>query len=51
MPKVGEKHYAYTAAGRAAAKRESERTGKPITNKKKTTTTPKKRQTKSSTRY
>ena len=48
MPKVGDKHYAYTAAGRAAAKREAERTGKPVMNtwKKKTATTPKKRQTK-----
>ena len=46
MPTVGGKHYAYTAAGRAAAKRESKRIGKPITNNKKTTTTPKKRQTK-----
>lgn len=35
MPKVGEKHYAYTAAGRAAAKRESKRTGEPIADKKK----------------
>jgi hypothetical protein len=49
MPKVGEKDYAYTKAGRAAAKSASKRTGKPITNKKKTT--PKKRQAKSSTRY
>lgn len=35
MPTVGGKHYAYTAAGRAAAKRESKRIGKPITDKRK----------------
>ena len=48
MPEVGGKKYPYTAAGRAAAKREAERTGKPVMNswKKKTATTPKKRQTK-----
>jgi hypothetical protein len=35
MPKVGGKKYPYTAAGRAAAKRASKRTGKPVTKKKK----------------
>jgi hypothetical protein len=35
MPKVGNKHYAYTPAGRAAAKAEAKRTGKTVTNKKK----------------
>ena len=32
MPKVGKKHYSYSAKGRAAAKRASKRTGKPINN-------------------
>ena len=32
MPKVGNKHYSYSAKGRAAAKRASKRTGKPIKN-------------------
>ena len=35
MPKVGGKKYSYTAAGRAAAKRESKRTGKKMTSNKK----------------
>jgi len=35
MPRVGGKKYPYTAAGRAAAKRESKRTGKRMTKKKK----------------
>ncbi len=35
MPKVGGKKYSYTAAGRAAAKRESKRTGKKMTGNKK----------------
>jgi hypothetical protein len=35
MPKVGGKHYSYTSAGMAAAKKESKRTGKPMTNVKK----------------
>ena len=35
MPTVGGKKYPYTAAGQAAAKRASKRTGKPITKKKK----------------
>ena len=30
MPQVGNKHFAYTGKGRAAAKAESARTGKPI---------------------
>lgn len=30
MPKVGSKHYSYSPAGQKAAKRESERTGKPV---------------------
>jgi len=32
MPKVGKKHYSYSAKGKAAAKRASKRTGKPIKN-------------------
>jgi hypothetical protein len=32
MPKVGKKNYSYSAKGRAAAKRASKRTGKPIKN-------------------
>ena len=32
MPKVGKKHYSYSAKGRAAAKRASKMTGKPIKN-------------------
>ncbi len=32
MPKVGNKHYSYDAKGRAAAKKESRRTGKAMTN-------------------
>ena len=32
MPKVGKKHYSDSAKGRAAAKRASKRTGKPIKN-------------------
>ena len=35
MPKVGGKKYSYTAAGRAAAKREAKRTGKTMTSNKK----------------
>ena len=35
MPKVGKKHYAYTAAGKAAAKREAKKTGKKMTRTKK----------------
>jgi hypothetical protein len=36
MPKVAGKKFPYTSAGRAAAKRESKRTGKKMTaNKKK----------------
>lgn len=35
MPKVGGKRYAYTAAGKAAAKKEAKRTGKKMTNNKK----------------
>ena len=34
MPKVGKKHYAYTAKGRAAAKREAKRTGRKMTKKR-----------------
>jgi hypothetical protein len=34
MPKVGSRHYSYTPAGRAAAKKASVRTGKAVTNKK-----------------
>ena len=35
MPIVGGKKYSYTAAGRAAAKREAKRTGKKMTGNKK----------------
>ncbi len=34
MPKVGKRHYAYTAKGKAAAKKASKRTGKKMTNTK-----------------
>jgi hypothetical protein len=34
VPKVGTKHYAYTPAGHAAAKKEAKRTGKPVTARK-----------------
>ena len=38
MPKVGSgksaKHYSYTPAGRAAAKKEAKRTGKSVTARK-----------------
>jgi hypothetical protein len=34
MPKVGGKHYSYTKAGMAAAKKEAQRPGKKMTNKK-----------------
>lgn len=30
MPKVGRKHFAYTPAGKKAAKAESKRTGTPV---------------------
>jgi hypothetical protein len=30
MPKVGEKHFAYTAAGKLAADKESKRTGNSV---------------------
>ena len=35
MPKVGSKHYSYTKAGMAAAKKEAKRTSKKMTNTKK----------------
>ena len=35
MPKVGKRHFPYTAKGRAAAQRHSRATGKPVTKKKK----------------
>ena len=35
MPKVGGKHYAYTSAGRAAAKKAAKRSGKMVTNTRK----------------
>jgi hypothetical protein len=31
MPKVGKKHYPYTAKGKAAAKRAAKKTGKKVT--------------------
>ena len=36
MPKVGGKHFSYTAAGKAAAKRHADKTGKKITKMTKT---------------
>jgi len=35
MPKVGNKHYSYTAGGRKAAAAQAKRTGKKVTNTKK----------------
>tara|TARA_R100001143_G_scaffold46471_1_gene41526 strand:+ start:74 stop:184 length:111 start_codon:yes stop_codon:yes gene_type:complete len=35
MPKVGKKHYPYTAKGRAAAKKAAKKTGRKVTRKKK----------------
>ena len=35
MPKVGGKHYAYTSAGRAAAKKAAKRSGKKVPNPRK----------------
>ena len=35
MPKVGKKEFKYTAAGKAAAKREAARTGKKMTKTRK----------------
>lgn len=35
MPKVGKKHYSYSPKGRAAAKRASKKSGKPIRNARK----------------
>lgn len=35
MPKVGKKHFPYTPAGEAAAKKEAKKTGKPMTKKAK----------------
>mgnify|MGYP003141336225 CR=1 FL=1 len=35
MPKVGKRHFPYTAKGRAAAQRHSKATGKPVTKKNK----------------
>ena len=32
MPKVGGKHFAYTAAGKATAKRHASKTGKKLSN-------------------
>lgn len=34
MPKVGNKHFPYTPAGRKAAKLAAKKTGKPVMNKK-----------------
>ena len=34
MPKVGKKHYSYTPAGMAAAKKAAAKTGKKVQNKK-----------------
>jgi len=35
MPKVGNKHYAYTPKGRAAAKSQARKTGQKVTNARK----------------
>ena len=35
MPKVGRKHFSYSAAGKKAAKRYAKKTGKKVTHKKK----------------
>ena len=35
MPKVGGKHYAYTSAGRSAAKKAAKRSGTKVTNTRK----------------
>ena len=35
MPKVGNKSYSYDSKGRAAAKKESRRSGKPVASTKK----------------
>ncbi len=35
MPKVGGKHFSYSAKGRKAAKSYAKKTGKKVTNKKK----------------
>ena len=35
MPKVGKKHYPYTAKGKAAAKKVAKKTGQKVTRKKK----------------
>jgi hypothetical protein len=35
MPKVGKKHYSYTAKGRAAARKQARKTGQKVTNKRK----------------
>ena len=35
MPKVGGKHYSYSAKGKAAAKAAAKRTGKKVTHTKK----------------
>jgi len=34
MPKVGKKHFSYTAKGKAAAKRYAKKTGKPMSKKR-----------------
>jgi len=35
MPKVGKKHFSYSAKGKAAAKRHAKKTGKKMTKKRK----------------
>jgi len=35
MPKVGKKHFSYSAKGKAAAKRYAKKTGKKMTKKRK----------------
>ena len=34
MPKVGGKHFSYSKAGKAAAKKQAKKTGKAVTHKK-----------------
>jgi hypothetical protein len=38
MPKVGNKHFSYTKAGVAAAKKEAAKTGKKVVSKKRSQT-------------
>lgn len=42
MPKVGKKHFSYTAAGYAAAKKEAKKTGKKVVSGKRASKTTRK---------